>query len=164
MTSAEFRILVKDSAMTDAQKAIIGNQLASRPPSFASWPEGGTSSAIQSMVVSTSGPSALEEKFLALWKDLDGPALEREWRFHQTRQFRFDFAHLSSKTAIECEGGAYKGKGRHFSVTGFTNDAIKYNLATLAGWSVFRLPGQLVNAENIRPIVERTKRYAMATA
>ena len=153
MTSAELRILVKDSAMTDEQKQAIGMQLATpHQVMLHVRPQDAAIMALQE--------SPLESKFLALWQSLDGPALEREFRFHDIRKFRFDFAHLASKTAIECEGGSYKGKGRHFSVTGFTNDAIKYNLATLAGWSVFRLPGQLVNMENIGPIAERTKRYA----
>jgi very-short-patch-repair endonuclease len=153
MTSAELRILVKDSAMTDEQKQSIGMQLATpHQVMLHVRPQDAAIMALQE--------SPLESKFLALWQSLDGPALEREFRFHDIRKFRFDFAHLASKTAIECEGGSYKGKGRHFSPTGFTNDAIKYNLATLAGWSVFRLPGQLVNMENIGPIVERTKRYA----
>ncbi len=149
MTSAELRILVKDSAMTEAQKQAIGQQLAidsTIPP----WRPAIELPAIEYV-------SPLEEKFLAIWQSLDGPALERELKFHETRKFRFDFAHLPSKTAIECEGGSYKGKGRHFSPTGFVNDAIKYNLATLAGWSVFRLPGQLVNVENIQPIIDRCR-------
>ena len=164
MTSAELRILVKDSAMTDAQKAEINaKMMLAVDLNVMPWRQVLDFTPLppwRPIQLAPVRESPLESKFLALWQSLDGPALEREFRFHDIRKFRFDFAHLASKTAIECEGGSYKGKGRHFSPTGFTNDAIKYNLATLAGWSVFRLPGQLVNMENIGPIAERTKRYA----
>jgi hypothetical protein len=52
-------------------------------------------------------PSRLAKRFEALWNAHGGHALEKEFRFHPTRKWRADFAHLESKTLIEIEGGIY---------------------------------------------------------
>ena len=82
--------------------------------------------------------SRLERRFELLWRSLDGPALEREFRFHPTRKWQADFAHLPSRTLIEIEGGIWI-RGRHTSPRGFTADAEKYLEAALGGWRVVRL-------------------------
>lgn len=63
------------------------------------------------------------------------PTLEH--RFHGERKWRFDFAWLEKKIAVEVEGGVYSG-GRHVRGKGFEDDAIKYNQAQMLGWRVFR--------------------------
>jgi len=64
---------------------------------------------------------------------------ETETKFHEKRKFRFDisFKINSLKIAVEYEGIMSK-KARHTSVTGYTNDTEKYNLAQLSGWIVLR--------------------------
>jgi very-short-patch-repair endonuclease len=62
------------------------------------------------------------------------PVEEREFRFHQERQWRFDFSWPTLKIAIEVNGGG--GRGRHNTVVGATNDAEKMNAAQLLGWIV----------------------------
>jgi very-short-patch-repair endonuclease len=95
-------------------------------------------------------PSRLEERFLWLWNKAGGPKLEREFRFHQTRRWRADFAHLESNTLIEIEGGIWVN-GRHNRAAGFNADLEKYLEAGLSGWRVFRLgPDQIT-----MPIIER---------
>jgi len=83
-------------------------------------------------------PSRLEHRFMLLWKALDGPPLEREFRFDPVRRWRADFAHLPSRTLIEIEGGIWIS-GRHNRAAGFVADMEKYLEAALAGWSVIRL-------------------------
>lgn len=83
-------------------------------------------------------PSPLEKTFSLYWKSISGQNLEREFRFHPTRRWRFDFAHIETKTAIEIEGGIWSG-GRHNRGAGFSADCDKYNEAILCGWTVFRL-------------------------
>lgn len=95
--------------------------------------------------------SKLESKFALLWRALNGPPLVREHAFHPLRKWRFDFAHLESKTAIEIEGGVWSG-GRHTRGTGYIKDCEKYNAATLLGWRVFRLPGPLIDQPNVSAI------------
>ena len=88
-------------------------------------------------------PSRLEKRVETLWRSLDGPPLEKEFRFHPTRRWRADFAHLPSRTLIEIEGGIYIN-GRHNRGAGFAADLEKYLEASLAGWRVVRLgPNEL---------------------
>ena len=94
--------------------------------------------------------SKLEQRFDLLWRSLGGPALEREFRFHPTRKWQADFAHLPSRTLIEIEGGIWV-RGRHNSPRGFAADAEKYLEAELAGWRVIRLVDQQIRG----PILER---------
>lgn len=85
-------------------------------------------------------PSALEERFAWLWREVNGKAYAREYVFAKPRRFRFDFAFPNEKVAVEIEGGSWVG-GRHTSGKGFQSDCEKYNLATLMGWRVLRYTG-----------------------
>ncbi len=62
---------------------------------------------------------------------------EKEYKFHPTRRWRFDYAIPEHKIALEVEGGVWTG-GRHTSPKGFLNDMEKYNTATMMGWRVLR--------------------------
>lgn len=83
---------------------------------------------------------------------MDGPALESEFRFHPTRKWRADYAHLESRTLIELEGGVWVG-GRHNRAAGFVADSEKYLEATLAGWRVVRLVDRQLNMETVGRLV-----------
>ena len=72
-------------------------------------------------------------------QDAGMPEPEREYRFHDLRRWRFDFAWPEFKIAAEVEGGVWT-KGRHTRGKGFIGDCRKYNEATLLGWDVFRFP------------------------
>lgn len=81
---------------------------------------------------------------------------EREWQFSK-RKFRFDFAWPTHKLAVEIEGGIWRG-GRHSTGTGFTNDCIKYNLATKEGWRVLRYSTEMVvDGTAINDVMEMLK-------
>jgi very-short-patch-repair endonuclease len=64
---------------------------------------------------------------------------EREFLFHPERKWRFDFAFLDDKLAVEVEG-----IGRHQTIGGFKKDAEKYNAAALLGWRVLRYTTDMV--------------------
>lgn len=66
------------------------------------------------------------------------PAPVREYRFHPTRRWRFDFAWPDKKLALEVEGGIWVN-GAHNRGEHFISDCDKYNAATLDGWRVFRV-------------------------
>ena len=67
-----------------------------------------------------------------------------EWRFDPTRRWRFDWAFVVWKIALEVEGGAYS-QGRHTRGKGFIADMEKYNAAAIDGWCVLRVtPDQLL--------------------
>lgn len=57
--------------------------------------------------------------------------------FAPGRKYRFDIALLSERIAIEYEG-IISEKSRHTTLTGFSNDCSKYNLAQRCGWDVLR--------------------------
>lgn len=95
-----------------------------------------------------------ENKFLFLWKAINGPELKREHRFHSVREWRCDFAHTDTQVAIEIEGGTWskKKKSRHSTGLGFSDDCKKYNAANLCGWTVFRLTSDMITLEHVEPI------------
>jgi very-short-patch-repair endonuclease len=84
----------------------------------------------------------LLESQLAL-AGIDKP--EREWRFHATRRWRFDFAWPKAMVAAEVEGGTWVG-GRHTRGSGFERDAEKYNAAALLGWRVLRFTARTIQS------------------
>ena len=64
-----------------------------------------------------------------------------EHRFHPVRRWRLDYAWPKQKVAIEYEGivsKGGKGKSRHATLLGYTEDASKYNHAQVLGWIVLR--------------------------
>ena len=98
--------------------------------------------------------SKLESRFHLLWRVAQGPPLEREFRFHPTRKWRADFAHLESRTLIEVEGGIFmRAGGRHTRGSGYASDAEKYLEAALAGWRVLRLTERQLEIGAIERIV-----------
>lgn len=88
------------------------------------------------------GKKSIEKEYIKaiLWMfKRDGiiPEYVEEHQFHDVRNFRFDWAITSMKIAIEYEG-IFSKKSGHTTVSGYTKDCIKYNLATLEGWKVLR--------------------------
>jgi very-short-patch-repair endonuclease len=78
---------------------------------------------------------------------------EAEYRFHPTRQWRFDFAWPEMKVAVEVEGGQWTN-GRHQRGQGYADDCEKYNNAILLGWKVFRFTGDMVKSGAARRFLE----------
>ena len=108
--------------------------------------------------------SKLEDLFLLLWRVAQGPPLEREFRFHAVRKWRADFAHLSSRTLIEIEGGIHlRGGGRHNRGSGYAADAGKYLEAVLDGWRVVRLTTRQLELGLIERVVRMVDGTAGAT-
>jgi very-short-patch-repair endonuclease len=101
---------------------------------------------------STSVPKAGSkgEEAFALHCRLEELKPEREYVFHPTRKWRFDFAWPDIKLAVEIEG-----RGRHQSFGGFEKDAEKYNAAAKLGWRVMRYtPAMVMRADAISDILE----------
>lgn len=85
--------------------------------------------------------------FLALLDSFGVKKPVREYRFHETRKFRFDFAWIEEKLAVEIEGGIWINGGHNRGV-GYSKDMEKYNLATLRGWKVLRFAPKDIKNEN----------------
>ena len=78
---------------------------------------------------------------------------QREYRFAPPRRWRFDFAHVAMRLAVEIEGGIFTN-GRHSRGKGMEADMEKYNTATAMGWRVLRFsPGQVKSGEAIRMVM-----------
>jgi hypothetical protein len=97
--------------------------------------------------------SALEDKFFQQWQQETGIPLDREFsdialwesdfqerysKSKRSKRYRLDFAHPSSCTGIEVQGGVYMN-GRHVNGSGYEKDCRKYNLASASGWTIFLL-------------------------
>lgn len=92
--------------------------------------------------------------FTALCKAAAGVEVVKEHPFHPARRWRFDYAILPHKIAVEVEGGAWT-YGRHTRPQGFMADMEKYNQAALMGWRVFRVTPQELCSEKTLSIVRK---------
>lgn len=82
-----------------------------------------------------------------------GEDVVAEYRFHPSRDWRFDFAIPTRRVAIEVEGGTFNG-GRHIRPEGYLRDMEKYNEAAVSGWCVIRvLPAELLMLKTVRLII-----------
>lgn len=80
------------------------------------------------------------------------PLPSHEWPFHADRRWRFDYAWLADKVALEVEGGVWTN-GRHTRGSGFLKDVEKYNAAATLGWRVLRVtPDKLTSAGTVETI------------
>jgi hypothetical protein len=86
-------------------------------------------------------PSPLEQRLAHAIQAAGLPTPEREHRFHETRQWRMDFAWPEALVALEVEGGTWV-KGRHARPKGFAEDCEKYAEAALSDWTVLRVTGE----------------------
>lgn len=89
--------------------------------------------------------SNAEAAFLYYWRIYcpDAPAPICEYRFDESRRWRFDFAWPDKRVAVEIDGGAWMN-GRHTRGGGFEKDLEKLNAAVYLGWRVYRFtPGML---------------------
>ena len=83
------------------------------------------------------------------WPDLNWVA---EHRFDPARKWRFDFAELTLKIAVEIEGGSRQG-GRHNRHDGFVKDMDKYNRAVVLGWRLIRCTPAQFDACSVFPTI-----------
>ena len=79
-----------------------------------------------------------------------------EYKFHPIRKWRFDFAWINMKIAMECEGGTWiKDGGRHNRPKGYKADMEKYNQAQLLGWIILRYESlRKMNIDELRQAIE----------
>jgi very-short-patch-repair endonuclease len=71
------------------------------------------------------------------------PTPETEHRFTELRRWRFDFAWVAEKVALEVEGGIFSKKRLgHTSGAGAFRDMEKYSEAAALGWLIIRVTPQ----------------------
>lgn len=71
---------------------------------------------------------------------------QREYVFAAPRKWRFDFAWVEDKAAVEIDGGAFVA-GRHTRGAGFERDHEKMNAAQMAGWRVLRFTPSMLRRD-----------------
>ena len=84
--------------------------------------------------------------------EIPGTTWTPEYRFCD-RRWRFDFAEVSRKIAVEVEGSTWNG-GRHVTGKGFEADTRKYNEAVRLGWRLLRFTTQAVMSGEAKRTVE----------
>ena len=86
--------------------------------------------------------STLEAQFeLEVIRAFELPQPQREFKFHLSRRWRFDFAYPEHLLAIEVDGGQWQSHGgRHSRDT----DREKLNAAAVLGWRVLRYSGAML--------------------
>lgn len=105
----------------------------------------------------------IEPVFRAALRSNGLPQPEREYQFHPTRRWRFDYAFPKGRVALEVEGGAFV-QGRHTRGAGFRTDLEKYSEAAAMGWLIIRvLPEQLCAQRTIDWIRRALKRSSAVT-
>ena len=102
------------------------------------------------------------EETFALHCKTEGVSVQREYVFHPTRKWRFDFAIPAIKLGIEIDGAIWMPQTGHSSGAGITRDIEKINAAIGLGWSVLRFSGPMVQSAEaidtvLRLIQERAK-------
>ncbi len=76
---------------------------------------------------------------LARQCELSGlPMPVEEFRFHSVRRWRFDYAFIAQRLAVEIDGGGFVN-GRHSRGSGIEKDCEKLAEALALGWRVLRV-------------------------
>ena len=91
-------------------------------------------------------PKSAPEELFALQLRAEKIPFQREWEFHPTRRWRFDFAFLVYKIAVEIQGF-----GRHQRFIGYQNDCERQAEALMLGWRVLQVtPAQVKSGQALR--------------
>lgn len=83
-------------------------------------------------------PKAPDMFLKMLQHHLKGVEVIKEHKFHATRRWRFDYAIVEHKVAVEVDGAVWVG-GRHNRPAGYIADMEKLNTAASMGWLVLRI-------------------------
>lgn len=82
------------------------------------------------------------------------PGFEKEFTFHPSRKWRFDYAWPKRKVAVEVEGAVWV-QGRHTRGSGYVKDMEKYNEAAILGWRLIRVTPEMVRNGEALNYIER---------
>ena len=99
--------------------------------------------------------SELEDIMAQAIEDAGLPAPQRQYRFHVTRKWRFDFAWPAQRLAVEVDGGQFV-MGRHGRGGALNAESEKLEAALLLGWRVYKVPTKWVRDRKGAPVRRET--------
>lgn len=99
-------------------------------------------------------PVSNSDQFTMLVKSVHNIEVVKEHPFHPTRKWRFDYAIIAHKIAIEVEGGVFT-QGRHTRGAGFMGDMEKYNQAVVLGWKLLRVMPNTLLTQNTLELIKQ---------
>jgi len=85
--------------------------------------------------------SGLEENFAFQLRAVGLPVPEREFKFHEKRKWRFDFAFPEQLWAVEINGGGWNSGAHNRNPIAMWRDYEKLNAAQELGWRVLQFTG-----------------------
>lgn len=100
--------------------------------------------------------SKLEESLVEQLLRIDLPDFVSDYRWHSTRQWKWDIAFIDQRIAIEVDGARQDGKGDHQTEQGMTNDCQKQCNGILWGWTVLRVTATMVKSGEAADLIQRT--------
>ena len=96
-----------------------------------------------------------------LQANFKGFEIGKEFKFHHTRKWRFDYAFPFLMIAVEVDGGVWTG-GRHINPAGYVNDMEKLNTAASMGWLVLRITTDDRFASKTFDLIKQTGEYRIS--
>lgn len=87
----------------------------------------------------TTRKAQLEQRFIEAWRRMFPklPCPVMQHHFHPTRKWRFDFAFIDQRLAVEIDGGSFVGGG-HNRGAQQQKDYEKHRAAVKLGWRLLR--------------------------
>lgn len=98
--------------------------------------------------------SESEEAYANLTRIFGLPPAEREYRFCPDRMWRFDFAYVEQRVAVECDGGQWVARGGRHNRDA---DREKLNTAAALGWRVLRFSPEMLESDGAGCIAQVRK-------
>lgn len=98
--------------------------------------------------------SLIEDTLMFQIKVAGLPEPTREYRFDSVKRWRFDFAYLDCKLAIEVEGATWIPNTGHTSGVGYRENVRKYNAAVMQGWKLLRFTTDMVKSGEALKVIE----------
>jgi len=92
--------------------------------------------------------TSAEREFLLRWIAQNGHDLVFQHKPLSKRKYTFDFAHLASLTAIEIDGGIWRGTRGAHGGRGAIRDRVKDLEVALEGWHVVRVAPEMLRGSS----------------
>jgi hypothetical protein len=96
--------------------------------------------------------------FVVIRKEFPGAI--SEYRFHEKRKWRFDYAWPEKMIALEYEGGIFT-RGGHVRGAHYDSDCEKYNTAAILGWVVIRVTPVMLRDGRAMNMLDQAHRRAV---